>query len=300
MSIGPEWTKETGAMFETWHHVLRAIEASAGSPKVRRPNRYLVPRFEGDLETRCVPTFPVLGTFFGPYAAAAMFASSPNPYPISGEVVVNITSAHVQAEPGELPIAWIEGSVTVTGIPGGTLTLSFGGGETQANYPALAGYTYEINLTATNSNYSDNFYIDLATDANGRPIRPATLSMTGVLFEGNEPVDTWHASDPTVALVPYTPPPPPQIAMNAVSISSDGQTVVATYTIEGSALPVTDQVAFYWATGPSVSDEIESTPVYEFPTRESVGVGQWSCQSSTSAQSRQRPKTSSPRLARAT
>jgi GH24 family phage-related lysozyme (muramidase) len=221
----------------------------------------------------------VLGTFVGSYATIASFASTINTSPIKGEVAVSITSSHVQTEAGARPIAWIEGSVTVTGIPGGTLTLPFtsatggGGVETQANYPALVGYTYDIDLTATNSNHSDNFYVNITTDGNGRPVPGGTIFMDGVLFDGEKPVDTWVASRTKVEFVPYTPPPPSQVAMDSVSISSDGQAVVATYTIEGRDLPAPDQVGFYWAKGPSVSDEIESKPVYQLATREDVGVG---------------------------
>ena len=69
------------------------------------------------------------------------------------------------------------------------------------------------------------------------------------------------------------PVSPPDIATTSAAISSDGLNVNATYTITGNPLPAPGTIDFYWATGPSISDETptSTTPV-KVSTATSVGT----------------------------
>jgi len=48
----------------------------------------------------------------------------------------------------------------------------------------------------------------------------------------------------------------PDLAMNSASLSSDGMTVNAAYSITGAALPSVGTIDFYWASGPTFADTI--------------------------------------------
>ena len=68
-----------------------------------------------------------------------------------------------------------------------------------------------------------------------------------------------------------TPPPLPDIAMGAESISADSQNVNAPYSIAANALPGPSTIGFYWATGPTFADRIGTTPAAEDSTGTAVG-----------------------------
>jgi hypothetical protein len=62
----------------------------------------------------------------------------------------------------------------------------------------------------------------------------------------------------------------PKLQMNSAALSPNGQTVSASYSISGSALPSPGTIDFYWATGPDVTDEI-GKPI-KVPTQTAVGT----------------------------
>ena len=65
---------------------------------------------------------------------------------------------------------------------------------------------------------------------------------------------------------------PPDMAMTSAAISSNGKNVNATYTISGAMLASAGTVDFYWATGPDISDAIETTPLKQVTTKTAVGT----------------------------
>ena len=71
----------------------------------------------------------------------------------------------------------------------------------------------------------------------------------------------------------FTQSTPSDLAMTLAALSPDGQSVNASYTITGNDLASPGTIDFYWATGPSISDEISTTktPV-KVATKTAVGT----------------------------
>jgi hypothetical protein len=65
---------------------------------------------------------------------------------------------------------------------------------------------------------------------------------------------------------------PPLLAMSSAAISSNGLNVNAVYTITGSKLAAAGTIDFYWATGPTISDEIGTKPGMKVTTKTALGT----------------------------
>jgi GH24 family phage-related lysozyme (muramidase) len=115
---------------------------------------------------------------------------------------------------------------------------------------ATIGPIYQSDLFASNGQSDPPYDVDWATPG----ANPDTTPSQGFVC------------------LPTTPPPPPQIAMLAAALSSDGTEVVSAYAIVNYPLPAPGVMNFYWASGPSVNDKLESQPVYQLATQEDIGT----------------------------
>ncbi len=140
-------------------------------------------------------------------------------------------------------------SVTGSGLPTPTGTVTFMNGSTILGTSSL-----------DSSGIADYPYLRGVI----LPLPVGTNTLTAVYSGDNSFVGS--TSQPITQVVNRYPP---DLAMVSASLSSNGQSVVASYLITGSNLALPGTIDFYWATGPAFDDIIGSA--YQVLTETEVG-----------------------------